>query len=387
VQLFVFFGKIQVKELLMKYLFSLGHQPIISAAEIQAVFAFFGVDCKYELKLNKFLIIETEQKLNVQEIMDRLGGTVFISEFIAEDKDVISAVSEFLCENQQEGKIIFSIKGNNAKRIALDVKKELKLRGRSVRYVEEKNTATIIHNNLVEKQSDFLILDNQIFVTRAVQDIEELSERDFGKPEHDARSGMLPPKLARMMINLAGKRGGVLLDPFCGSGAVLLEGLLMGFDVIGSDKSDRAVGDSIKNVKWISEKNNKKFHADIFKSDVCDIHNRLKPNSVDLIVTEPYLGAPLAGSETEQYLNRQAGELASLYIQAFSCFKKILKKSGTIVFVMPCFRHNEEWIKVDCIESIKKQGFKILSFENNESLLYWRKGQRLGREIWRFLHY
>jgi tRNA (guanine10-N2)-dimethyltransferase len=45
----------------------------------------------------------------------------------------------------------------------------------------------------------------------------------------------LNPKLARAAINLTGKAKGTLLDPFCGSGGILIEAGLMGFEVTGFD--------------------------------------------------------------------------------------------------------------------------------------------------------
>jgi len=101
--------------------------------------------------------------------MSRLGGTVKIGKLIDNN------IKNYLLQNQSDGKIVFSISGSNAQKQALEIKKELKLLGRSVRYVEAKNTATILHNNLVEKQGDFTIVNNQIFITEAIQPFEDLA--------------------------------------------------------------------------------------------------------------------------------------------------------------------------------------------------------------------
>lgn len=47
----------------------------------------------------------------------------------------------------------------------------------------------------------------------------------------------LNPKQAKAMINLVSKKS--FLDPFCGSGGILIEGCLMGLDVYGSDISEK----------------------------------------------------------------------------------------------------------------------------------------------------
>lgn len=111
---------------------------------------------------------------------------------------------------------------------------------------------------------------------------EEWSKRDYGKPAGDRFSGMVPPKLARMMVNIALRQAGktaskqdskyesdpnqkanmltslpayqLVFDPFCGSGNILMEAMLLGSDVIGSDISEKAVRDTRANLEWL-EKN------------------------------------------------------------------------------------------------------------------------------------
>ena len=230
-----------------KYLFQLGHQPQISIAEIQAVFTFKNKKIKSEKKDN-FLIVETEKEIDCKNIINILGGTIKIAEKITEP-----SVVDFLNKTPKENKIQFSLSGNIDKKDALQIKKELKNLGRSVRYIEIKNTATLLHNKLIEKQGDITIINNEIFVTQAIQNFTEFGDRDYNRPGVDSVSGMLPPKLARIMINLAkAKPAQTLLDPFCGSGTVLMEALDLGFkNIIGSDISKKAIGDTEKNIKWI----------------------------------------------------------------------------------------------------------------------------------------
>jgi tRNA G10 N-methylase Trm11 len=59
--------------------------------------------------------------------------------------------------------------------------------------------------------------------------------------------GMLPPKLARMMINLT-KNNTAIYDPFCGLGTVLIEALHMGrIHILASDISEAMVSATEKN--------------------------------------------------------------------------------------------------------------------------------------------
>ena len=81
--------------------------------------------------------------------------------------------------------------------------------------------------------------------TETVQDFKTYRLRDIGRPRRNAKRGMLPPKLARMMINIASpKHNDTILDPFCGSGTIIHEAFLLGYkNIIGSDISEKAVRD------------------------------------------------------------------------------------------------------------------------------------------------
>ena len=96
--------------------------------------------------------------------------------------------------------------------------------------------------------------------TKKVQDITDYTDRDRNRPKRDAYVGMLPPKLAQIIINLAsgnnqiaGKR---LLDPFCGTGVIPQEALLMGFDVYGTDIEQKMIDYSQINIEWLKSRRN-----------------------------------------------------------------------------------------------------------------------------------
>ena len=116
----------------------------------------------------------------------------------------------------------------------------------------------------------------------------------------EMQSGMLPPKVAQMLINLSGlTTNHLLLDPFCGSGTILAEAARMGFEhLAGSDISTQAVADTRENIYWLIRTSH--LPAPVINlqiSDVRKVTEKFSANSVDGIVTEPYLGPPLRGRE------------------------------------------------------------------------------------------
>lgn len=370
------------------YLFFLGHQPHISTAEIEAVLCAANLNYQLEFKEKNILKLSTKKKINPSTLIQQLGGTIKIAEQIESTEYASDAIINFIEMTQPEGKIQFALNGKDSRFLSLEIKKKLKKSGRSVRYIEIKNTASILHNNLIEKQGDFTLLGEDVYVTRAIQPIEDFAERDFGRPGTDSRSGMLPPKLAKIMVNLAkSNKKTILLDPFCGSGTVLVEAAVLGINTMyGSDISKKAITDTEKNLQWIKgskEIFNLKYQ--LYVADAAKIDAHLEKNSIDAIVAEPYMGKPLHGNEDEKTLRTQANELGKLYISAFQAFHKILKKDGTIIFIIPSFFHNNTQITIDCVEKIEQIGFITIPFStNNKFLPYYRPGQKLSRNIWCF---
>ncbi len=375
------------------YLFRLGHQPHVSIAEVAAILKAQSIFYKTEFSNTEYLAISSEQPIEPLALMEQLGGIVWIAEKVKDlgpDENVAEEIAIYLDQQVKTGKINYSFRGGDAKKIALGAKTILKEYKRSARYIESKNTATIIHNDLLDTGTDITFYKNALFATRAVQPIDDFSERDYGKPGVDSRSGMLPPKLARTMINLAGKKiaHATLLDPFCGSGVLLMEGLLLGCKkIIGSDIAKKAVEDTKQNIEWIKQKmTNFQGSISISEYNVLNIGGVLERESVDVIATEPFMGKPLRGRESKVDLERQAKELSQLYSDSFAQFKRILKPHGVVIFIIPKFRYKEQWIEVNCLEQIEKHGFVVEPFTpEHTSLLYWRKGQHVGRDIWKFV--
>jgi tRNA (guanine10-N2)-dimethyltransferase len=194
---------------------------------------------------------------------------------------------------------------------------------------------------------------------------------------------MLPPKLARMMINLSGiKKGGTLLDPFCGSGTVLMEAAMIGVkNIIGSDLSNKAVEDSKINMDWLkSDYGLEDVNTSIDQLDARKLSTKIKPESVDVIVAEPYLGPPIKGNENEKQIRAIIAELESLYLKSYDEFSAILKPGGRVVIVRPSWQMDQTYdINID--KQIKQLGFKR---RNTDDLIYKREGQKVWRyiEIW-----
>lgn len=379
-----------------RWWFVLGREPLLSAAEIAAVFPTAAITYTPP-------ILITTANFDPKQIIRRLGGTVKIAEEIASHLTEADLLGRIAAELEQiAGKIHFGISAygteggaSQAEKWGLTLKKRLKADGKSVRYVDNRGRAalssvSVEKNGLVNRGREFLIAPAgknffKLAKTAAVQPFESFSERDYGRPGRDDKSGLLPPKLALMMINLSGAgKNEVLLDPFCGSGTVLTEAALLGYKhIIGSDISEKAVADSLKNWDWLGARNFPK--PKIFRTDIKNIADKIEKRSVGAIVTEPYMGRPLRGGESLEELQTQADELADLYATAFEEFAKILKPNGMVIFIIPEFQAGRNLVKINCLDKIIKLGFKPEKFLGKEnSLDYQRPGQHVRRVIYKF---
>jgi len=237
----------------------------------------------------------------------------------------------------------------------------------------------------------------------AIQDFASFSLRDVGRPRRDKKSGIIPPKLARMMINITQKRENqVLLDPFCGSGTIIQEAILLGYkNIIGSDINPRAITDTKDNLHWLFEhfpeiKRNSS-HIKIFSADVRQIAKYLASNSIDAVITEPYLGPPLFKKPDIFFIKKIFSTLSPLFLEAFSQFREILKPQGTVTLIFPAFEINGEIKFMETIEKIESLGFQrkeflsrdllakfMINLTNRGTILYGEEKQFIKREILSF---
>jgi len=362
---------------MVKYIFILGKTPRLSIAEIRAVLPQFKVrqadDC--------CLIGETG-RFDCQEIINRLGGTVkigiYLGSKIASEPILAAADSRPAGQRFNFG---FSFYGTKPLSPGLKIKKLLKDQGRSARLVTSREPALSSVIVKKEKCQDYLVGPGWFGATCAVQDFKEYAALDYGRPQADAFSGMLPPKLAKIMLNLSGiAASDILVDPFCGSGTIINQALERGNrNIIGCDLSPKAVSDAQKNADWIVDKlkiGNCKLK--IFQCDARQLSQKINPGSVAAIVTEPFLGQPIKGNEKEQTIKNIVSEVEELYAAAIGQFKQALRPGGRVVLVVPQWHVGGRIHKFDIDKLIQSAGFKRL---DQDDLIYFRPEQKVWRQI------
>lgn len=403
----------------MKLFFVLGNHLGLSAAEIASV---LRPETVFELPERQVLLAETPAT-DSEYLIKRLGGTIKIGSVLSFcpsrnpevfKKELLKLVEDDLAKRSQTNKYCFgfSYYGANPpdlKKIGLTIKTALKEKNVSARFVvsNERTLSSVVvaQNKLLKGGAELVLIETPegIFIgkTLAVQDFKGLSRRDYGRPGRDDLSGMLPPKLAQIMLNLSGKipchcdcavakkeKSPTVMDPFCGSGTILMEADMMGVEkIIGSDISAKALADTKINLEWL-KKNGQVYKGNwqLIESSALEISKKVAPASVDAIVTEPYLG-PQRGNHD---LNQIGVELENLYSEALAEFKKILKPDGRVVIVFPAFafgrRPDLRFISPDLngwqiVETLPETLKNSLRTTARGTLIYGRPEQKVWREI------
>ncbi len=147
------------------------------------------------------------------------------------------------------------------------------------------NTAEDVKVNLKNPQKTFagILTDNKLVFGLKLADVPSKSfvERRPKKKPFFHPSAM-PPKLARCMVNLTKpKAGDLVLDPFCGTGSILIEAALIGCRVLGMDIQRRMVKGSRKNLAYFGIEPEGLIVADAKNPPV---------KTVDAVVADPPYG-------------------------------------------------------------------------------------------------
>lgn len=128
----------------------------------------------------------------------------------------------------------------------------------------------------------------------------------------------LHPRRAASLVHLAGvPPGSRILDPFCGTGGIVLEAALLGFDAWGSDLDPWMVQGTCQT---LTDAGPETVDGTVFQADIGDVPDLV--GDVDAIVTDmPYGGASSTHDET----------LDALYARTFDAIARILPAGGTAV--------------------------------------------------------
>jgi len=433
------------------YIAILGRQPALGMAELEAI---YGAPNTRWFS-DQAAIVETDTFS-----IDRLGGTQKAGQVVAELRGDWRQVSMKIVQEysqlwaKREGKITLGISAygfgstgpRDIQRTGIVLKQKLKNSGVSLRLIPNPeaalNTATSHHNKLglSPNKVELLVVrnrDGKVIVAESTgtQNITAYTKRDQNRPKRDAFVGMLPPKLAQIMINLATQQpkdiesgispalsgivksvsqpisakrsaetaGGSsaeksaptehgemadeqaktlrLLDPFCGTGVVLQEAALLGYNIYGTDLADKMIDYTRVNLEWLAQTHHIDTHIDLHQADA---RTAQWQQPIDVVACESYLGQPFSAPPSPSKLTEVRGNCNQIISEFLKNIGAQLAPNTSLCVAVPAWRSSDgSFTHLPFINSLDQLGYTRHQFKNvkDSDLLYYRENQVVAREL------
>ncbi len=390
-----------------RYVFLLGREAALGAAEVIATGRFSSIDAA--ASGGEVLVASTDTALeNPQAFLDRIGGTVKLAGVVSEVEGQPS-LEDLLALLPGEGKVHFGISWYGGQvpdleKLGRQMKAALQAQDRSARFVSSRSNP--LSSVIVRTQKLLGARGCEIIVailnggdvgsrrastllgrTIAAQNFIEYGRRDAGRPSRNINRGMLPPKVAQVLLNLAQvKPGDTVLDPFCGTGTVLQEALVMGAGkAIGRDVDDDAVEEATENLSWLPRRAQVAGTWEVYRHDARQADRKLQDGSIDAVVTEPLLG-PLRPPRQHEAVVKLVGELQQLYRASFVAAAAALKPGGRLVAVLPVIGEVSSadlggLPGLSSVSLLPQDLAARFGIDVGQRLVYRRPGQAVGRAV------
>ncbi len=356
-----------------RYFFLLGSTSDLCWAELQVVAHRFGHPNISLLKpdiaqLETDVALTDEQLINFQTI---LGGTVKIVRIthqtdLVDVKTVGDQVITLLEQDKPRRFVVSEYGRDHLPTLDLiEFKEVLRSRGIKSSYAEaSRHGANAAQLKKGTEEVYVFQLADAIYYgwTETVQDVDSWSKRDMKKPVRDRERGMLQPKVARMMLNLAlnqtSPSEAVVLDPFSGTGTILIEAADLGAPkVFASDFSEEAVIASNQNLTWWTHQSKTPFTFEIVRREVSHLTPKDFSSPITHIVTEPFLGKLRPAPEQLPGIIRG---LEKLYRGMVKSFSGLLQPGARIAIILPAWEIRGEYQFMDqTFADFEKAGFEL----------------------------
>lgn len=296
----------------MKYLFEISKEhETLPKAEILTCLDTEKINYEISQSDEDVLLIETDSKEDkLHEIAGRLSYTFYIDKLLFSCSPSIKEIKKQSSENilEKEGSIAIKYKNRSTNINSQPIVKAL-----AEVYTKKRDVTLEKPDNEIRG----LITDSAVYIGIKIA---EINRSQFEERKVQNRPFFSPislhPKLARALVNLSSIiRDETLLDPFCGTGGIILEASLIGAKVIGSDIEDKMIEGCKKNLDFYDIKDYK-LHC----ADIGEINKYI--SEVDAVVTDlPY------GKST----TTRGEDINQLYARSFENISKLLKKRGKAV--------------------------------------------------------
>lgn len=455
------------------YIAILGRQPELGAAELERLYGdvawFSHESVTVRSETIDFARLGGSQKVG-RVLLETSGdwrgvSTKLVRAFTDEYKTSTSKITVGISAYN------FPVSARDVQKTGLILKSKLKQHGVSLRLIPNSDpalsTATSHHNKLglSDNKLELLIVrgrDGKVIIAASTgaQNITAYARRDQNRPKRDAFVGMLPPKLAQMMVNLASPGGNnranvvgyhetparygesdrknssraedclnnassagaeeialsgtrraeavsgdsradagkaaplsnsknhtvnisrpLLLDPFCGTGVILQEAALMGYDVYGTDLADKMIDYSKVNLDWLKSSHRVDFAVKLHAGDAMDTE---WTGPISAVACETYLGQPFSAPPSPAKLADVRKTCNTIISRFLMNLAPQLAPGTPVCLGVPAWRDTSgRFTHLPLTQDLGSLGFTPVSLKTvtGKKLLYYREDQVVAREL------
>ena len=291
-----------------------GEHSTLPISEVIACLELMNPDFKIHLKLDSCLVIDI--KIDTRGIVETLSKRLAMTHNIIEVLGMGGAGKEEILNTVRNSRIdiegTYSVRVKCIKEYSRINTEEMEQRIGGIFYrrgaqADLKNPQTMFRVLLTEDKSIFGIIRGSI--DRSAFESRKPHYKPFFYP------GVLMPRVARALVNIA-KPKECMLDPFCGTGGILVEAGLLGISVIGGDVQRKLLLGSKMNLDHYN------IDYTLMYQDACSM--ALRDESMEAVVTDPPYGRS-AAIKAESLGNLLVGSLREIH--------RVLKTGKRAVFI------------------------------------------------------
>lgn len=196
-------------------------------------------------------------------------------------------------------------------------------------------------------------------VTSYVPNVQQFQLRSNERPVVSSDIS-ISARLAKLLLNVSGvQKGETVLDPFCGSGTILMEALLLGANALGVDRDPVRIENSRRNLEWLRKTYQVEGRSFLLKvGDATQLEKVIPGLQVDVVVSEPIFLPRIDFAPSLEKARKLIKNSSRLYSEALYSIAGVIRKGGRVVLVVPSLRTTAERDVSVLLEDVQEAGLK-----------------------------
>jgi SAM-dependent methyltransferase len=174
-----------------------------------------------------------------------------------------------------------------------------------------------------------------------------------------------------------------ILDPFCGTGVILQEALLMGYDVYGTDLAEKMIDYSEENLRWLKMKA-PYVDGTVFLEVADAMTHQWKPDSFTTVAGETYLGQPFSALPKPEKLQEVIDNADHIHTKFLKNLAEQIPSGMRLCLAVPAWNMSNGTFKhLPVLDRLEKLGYTRIDLKHarRSELIYHREDQIVGREL------